>query len=198
MKYFIFLLSISSLTCISICSFGQIPSNEAQIATAMLAAPDNMKKNATVLGYDKDGKLVTLKKGSNDMICLADDPEKKGFNVACYQKELEPFMARGRELRAEGKSQGEIFEIRGEEIKSGLLAIPKGATLNIFYATEEQYDKEAGKVEGGNKRYVVYLPYATAETTGLPLKPEMPGGPWLMEPGTHRAHIMITPELKNN
>ncbi len=198
MKYCIYLILLAVLISISINSIGQIPDKESQIATAVLAAPDNMQKDATVLGYDQAGKLITLKKGTNDMICLADDPERNGFSVACYQKELEPFMDRGRELRAEGKSRGEIFKIRGEEITSGNLAIPQGATLNIFYATEEQYNKEAGKVDGGNKRYVVYLPYATAESTGLPLKPEMPGGPWLMEPGTHRAHIMITPEPKDN
>ena len=30
-------------------------------------------------------------------------------------------------------------------------------------------------------------------TTGIPLAPLTPGGPWIMDPGTHRAHIMINP-----
>jgi len=42
-------------------------------------------------------------------------------------------------------------------------------------------------------RYVVYTPYATAESTGLPLDPPGPGGPWIMFPGTAGAHIMISP-----
>ena len=34
---------------------------------------------------------------------------------------------------------------------------------------------------------------ATAETTGLPTKPHVKGMPWIMDPGTHRAHIMVGP-----
>ncbi len=46
-------------------------------------------------------------------------------------------------------------------------------------------------------RYVVYIPWATAANTGLPTKPEAPGMPWIMDPGTHRAHIMIDPVMKD-
>jgi hypothetical protein len=47
----------------------------------------------------------------------------------------------------------------------------------------------------GTLRYVIYIPFATSESTGLPLKPEIPGGPWLMDAGTHRAHIMLNPTM---
>jgi hypothetical protein len=50
-----------------------------------------------------------------------------------------------------------------------------------------------GEVTDLYTRYVVYIPYATPETTGIPLAPLSAGGPWLMDPGTHRAHIMIDP-----
>ena len=40
-------------------------------------------------------------------------------------------------------------------------------------------------------RWVIYMPFATPDSTGLSLTP-MPGGPWLMYPGKH-AHIMINP-----
>jgi len=42
-------------------------------------------------------------------------------------------------------------------------------------------------------RYVIYIPYATPESTGIPLTPMVDGAPWIMNPGTHRAHIMINP-----
>ena len=57
---------------------------------------------ATVLGYDAAGAVVTLRAGVNDIVCLADDPKEAAFSVACYHKDLEPFMARGRELVAKG------------------------------------------------------------------------------------------------
>lgn len=183
-----FIIFLTHITC-----FAQtIPSKEVQIKTATLAAPEDKRADATVYGYDSDGFFVVLRKGTNEMICIADDPKSEGFSVASYQSDLDPFMIRGRELKKEGKTFQEIFDTRESEAKSGTLKMPKdGATL--FVLTGEKYNPETGEVSDTYLRYVVYLPWATSETTGLPLKPSAPGMPWLMDPGTHRAHIMITP-----
>lgn len=174
-----------------------IPSAEAQLKTAVLAAPLQSKDSVTVYGYNQEGEFTMLRKGTNDMICLADDPTNPGFSVSCYHQSLEPFMARGRELKSQGKSFQEIFGMREAEVKSGELKMPEdGTTLFVYYLPEEQYNAAAGEVAGGHFRYVVYIPYATAESTGLPLSPAAPGMPWIMDPGTHRAHIMITPPAK--
>ena len=85
-------------------NFTTIDSDEALIATALLAAPEESRADCTVIGYNMAGEFVTLKEGTNEFIVLADDPKKEGFSAACYHKELEPFMARGRELKAEGKT----------------------------------------------------------------------------------------------
>ncbi len=174
-----------------------IPAPEAQVKAAVMAAPADQRQGATVYGYNDKKELVLLRKGTNSMICIADDPNQKGFNASCYHKELDPFMARGRELQKQGKSQQEIFDIREKEVKAGKLKMPKsGSTLFVYSAPEESFNPETGEVKEGNFRYVVYIPYATAESTGLPLKPEAPGMPWIMDPGTHRAHIMINPPKK--
>lgn len=176
----------------------QIPSTEIQIKTAVLAAPEDKRDGAMVYGYSVKGEFVVLRKGTNEFVCITDDPKASGFNVSCYHKDLEPFMARGRELKAQGKSFQEIFDIREEEAKSGKLMMPKQATnLQVFSAPAENYNPQTGEVTKGSFRYVVYIPWATAESTGLPLKPEAPGMPWIMDPGTHRAHIMINPPAKN-
>ncbi len=170
------------------------PNAEQQIATALLAAPADQRAEATVYGYDEQGELVTLREGTNALICLADDPTKEGFSASCYHRDLEPFMQRGRDLKAEGKSSKEIFDLREEEVKAGKLEMPEQpSTLFVYSAPAENYDAETGEVKEGAFRYVVYIPYATAESTGLPLSPEAPGMPWIMDPGTHRAHIMINP-----
>ncbi len=75
---------------------------EDQIASAILAAPEDRRAGAGVLGYNAGGKLVTLREGDNDLICLADKPGNDSFSVACYHRDLGPFMARGRELSAAG------------------------------------------------------------------------------------------------
>lgn len=173
----------------------EIDSDEALIATALMAAPVESREGCTVIGYNMAGEFVTLKEGNNEFICLADDPKKVGFSAACYHKSLDPFMARGRELKALGKTGGEIFDIREEEVKSGKLSMgDPGTTLHIYYGAQSKYDPETAEVAGAIYRYVVYLPFATSESTGLPEEPIAKNHPWIMNPGTHRAHIMISPK----
>jgi hypothetical protein len=192
-KTIVLLLSIISLV-----SSAQIPSAEIQIKTALLSAPSDKRANAMVYGYNAKGEFVVLRKGSNEFVCIADDPKQKGISVSCYHKDLEPFMARGRALKAQGKTAEDIFKIREAEAKSGKLRMPKqAANLQVFTADEENYNAATGDITKGHYRYVVYIPWATAVSTGLPTKPDVPGMPWIMNPGTHRAHIMIDPPSKN-
>ena len=175
-----------------------IPSATVQIKSALMAAPEAMREGAMVYGYAPDGNFIVLRKGSNEMICLADDPSQKGFNASCYFKSLDNFMARGRALKKEGKSAQEIFDIREVEVKAGKLEIPQASSLFVLYGGDEVLNTETGEVTGAHLRSVVYIPFATSESTGLPLKPAAPGMPWIMDPGTHRAHIMITPPAKKD
>ncbi len=195
MKYtFVLIITLASVTTL----FAQIPSTEMQIKTAVLAAPEDKRAGAMVYGYDAKGNFVVLRKGTNEIICLTDNPNQKDFSVSCYHQDLEPFMARGRELKDAGKTTQEIFDVREVEAKSGKLAMPKQASnLQVYSASDENYNATTGEVKKGSFRYVVYIPWATAASTGLPIKPEAPGMPWIMNPGTHRAHIMIDPVSKD-
>lgn len=171
----------------------EIPSPEKQIAAAVSPAPADMKDGATVLGYNSSGELVTLREGSNELICLADDPNVDRFHVACYFKEMEPFMERGRELRAEGLSRDEVIETRKQEIESGQLHWPdKPMALYSLSGAENGYDYSSDQLNSASPLYVVYVPYATEESTGIATKPASEGAPWLMNPGEPWAHIMIS------
>lgn len=175
-------------------AWAAIDNDEALIATALMAAPKESREGCKVIGYNMAGEFVTLREGNNEFIVLADDPNRDGFSAAAYHKDLEPFMARGRELKAEGKSRQEIFDIREEEIRSGKLQMgPPGSTLHIYFGPNAQYDPATFYVDGAIYRYVVYIPFATSETTGLPEEPISNNHPWIMDPGTHKAHIMISP-----
>ncbi|MDQ8185815.1 hypothetical protein [Pelagicoccus sp. SDUM812002] len=183
----------SFLLCIPILAnsaFGKMPDSEWQISTALLAAPEEERDTATVLGYDETGEVITLREGSGSLVCLADDPKQDGFSVASYHKELEPYMVFGRQRRAEGLEFQEIFDAREQAVKSGRLKMPDRATLSVLTG---DLNDETGEIENTYQRYVIYIPYATVESTGLPLKPATPGAPWIMNPGTHRAHIMVNP-----
>ncbi|MGF7214882.1 hypothetical protein GGR92_001022 [Spirosoma lacussanchae] len=173
-----------------------VPPADIQIRTAVLAAPADKQAGATVYGYSAKNEFMVLRKGTNELICLADDPAQKGLSVSCYHRDLEPFMKRGRELKQQGKKPNEILEIREQEVKAKKWAMPKNpSSLFVYTAKPDNYDPTTGTVKDGYLRSVVYIPYATVESTGLPLKPEAPGMPWIMDPGTHRAHIMINPPV---
>ncbi len=176
-----------------------VPPAAIQIKMALMAAPEEKREGAMVYGYDANGQWTVLRKGSNEMICIADDPAKKGLNVSCYHKDVEPLMQRGRDLRSAGKTYEEIEAIRAAEVKAGTLAVNKQpSTLFVYSAKEEDCDWNAGTVRQGYLRYVIYIPFATPQSTGLPLKEGAPGMPWIMDPGTYRAHIMINPARPAN
>lgn len=175
-----------------------VPSVEVQIKTALYAAPEESKDKAMIYGYSPKGDFIVIRKGENDMVCLADDYKVDGLNVACYHKALDPYMERGRQLKNEGKGYQDSFDIREAEVKSGKLKMPEQpTTLFVCTAKAENFNNATGEATDTYTRSVVYIPYATAESTGLPTKPPGPGLPWIMNPGTHRAHIMISPPTKN-
>ncbi|MBX3276911.1 MAG: hypothetical protein KF868_02800 [Acidobacteria bacterium] len=170
-----------------------VPPAAEQIAAAVLAAPEERRAGAAVLGYDAQGKLVTLRQGTNDIVCLADTPGDARFSVACYHKDLEPFMARGRELASQGITGGDRNQQhRWKEVEEGKLAMPR-EPRTLYVLSGKGFDAASGTVVDAALRWVIYIPFATAESTGLSTKPKQ-GEPWLMDAGTAGAHIMITPK----
>ena len=164
-----------------------------QIASAILAAPKERRSAVTVLGYNAKGEVVTLRKGTNDLVCLAHNPADKEFSVACYHRDLEPFMARGRELAAQGVKGMKRHEMRAKEVQEGKIPMPREARM-LYVLSGSGYDAAKGEVIDPYLRWVVYTPFATPESTGLTTTAGP--APWLMYPGTAGAHIMINPPKK--
>ncbi len=171
-----------------------VPAPEIQIAAAVLAAPVDLREGATVLGYNSQGQLVKLREGKNELICLANDPGKTAFSVSCYHRDLEPYMARGRELLAQHITGQKRNEIRWKEVADGKLSMPR-QPRTLYVLTGTAYDGATGKVTDAYLRWVIYVPFATAESTGLSTTGSE-SAPWLMFPGTAGAHIMINPPKK--
>lgn len=170
----------------------QVPAPEIQIAGAVSAAPEALRAGAAVLGYRNYHRpLVQLREGTNEMICLADNPSERGWHVICYHRDLDPFMRRGRELAAAGVDRSDVDSLRLADVKSGAWRMPDGPrALYNLYAAADSVDPKTGTARGTSGLQVVYIPYATPETTGLPPRPG-DGLPWLMYPGKPWAHIMI-------
>ncbi len=183
----------SALLLVSSLHAATVPPAAEQIAGAVQAAPKDRRDGAEVLGYSPEGKMITLRKGTNDLICLADNPNQENFEVDCYHKDLEPFMARGREMAAQGVKGMDRHKLRWKEVDDGKLSIPKQPRM-LYVLTGKGFDAATGQVTESYLRWVVYVPYATPETTGLTTKSGTE--PWIMYPGTAGAHIMISPPKK--
>src|SRR5688572_25505598 len=182
---------ISTCLLAAVASAADVPSTDAQIAGAVLAAPPELREGATVIGFNAKGEQVTIREGKNEMVCLATDPTKTAFNVACYHRDLEPFMARGRELLAQKVTGPKRNEIRFKEVEDGKLKMPR-EPRTLYVLTGTAYDAASGKVQDSYLRWVIYVPFATPQSTGLSTKASE-SAPWLMSPGTAGAHIMISP-----
>ena len=167
-----------------------------QIAAAVLPLPQEFRADARVLGYRPGSNaLVPLRDGTGPFTCLASDPVGQGFHVACYHQSLEPFMARGRALRASGVKGDQVDTVRFAEVRAKKLAMPTHpASLYQLLGPPDSFDPATGTAPKARSLFIVYLPGATAASTGLSTKPAE-GTPWLMFPGTPKAHIMLQPKM---
>jgi hypothetical protein len=128
------------------------------------------------------------------MVCLAPDPSRERVQAACYHRSLEPFMARGRRLRADGVKGDQVDSIRFTEVNAGRLAFPDHpASLYSITGEAGSYDAATGTIRG-RPLFVVYVRNATPESLGLPGHP-VQGMPWIMHPGKVSAHIMFVPGM---
>ena len=174
-----------------------LPASDAeQITAAVLPLPTEFRETARVLGYHAGvAKLLELREGTGPFTCLATDPSSKGFHVACYHKSMEPFMARGRELRANGVKGDQVDSTRFAEVRKGTLKMPtQPASLYSLTGPAGSFNASTGTTTGARSLFVVYMPGATTATTGLSAKP-VEGTPWIMYPGTPKAHIMFVPKM---
>lgn len=194
MKHSIFSIALALLpfAAVAQAQTNQVLPPARQIALAVLPAPAAFREASTVLGYRPDGQLVRLRLGDNGIICLADDPKEPRFHVACYHQSLEPFMARGREIRRiHGPDKRELTDsLRLADIRAGRIRMPARAVLYQISAADDSVDVATARIKSPSYLDVVYIPGATTRSTGLSTD-AMRGMPWLMSPGKPWAHIMI-------
>ena len=59
--------------------------DEDLIAEAMSAAPRTVAENATIMAFNPDGSMRKLRDGSNNFVCMSDDPSP-GHNPMCLDQ----------------------------------------------------------------------------------------------------------------
>jgi len=68
------------------------PSDQQLIASAASAAPAAVGKAATVVAMTADGKMRTLRKGTNAFTCMPDNPATPGPDPMCWDKNADGWM----------------------------------------------------------------------------------------------------------
>ena len=153
---------------------------DQQISEALMPLPEDLRVGAAVFGYNAESEEILLRRGTTDFTCTADSPAI-GFFVACFPNIIGEYRVRSAELLAAGTPEDEYRNIISAEIEAGTLRVPDRSV--IYYLS-------GPNLENALPLLAIYLPGATAESTGLSTKPN-PFRPWLMFAGTPAAHIMV-------
>ena len=160
--------------------------SQAEVDTALLAAPPNLKDQATVIKWKPDQTYTTLRKGTNRLVCFdrSGFPLMQPFSVECTSLGNLDRVAQNQKTEALGdraKAQAAFDELE----KNGTRVKPEFGS--VFWHVQGP-DRERAR-----PHMTVAVPGATMATLGLP-ENGRGGTAWIMNPGTTTAHIMVPGE----
>lgn len=145
--------------------------------SALSAAPQNIAEHATVMTMTPDGKMVTLREGTNGFTCFPDDPSTPGPDPACGDGEamkwFDSYMAHA--AKAANTAPGIVYMLAGGSDASNTDPYAKPGPDTKWVTTPGHW--------------MLLWPYDPA-ATGIPSTPKTKGT-FVMWAGTPWAHLMI-------
>lgn len=180
--------TLLTATLLAICTSGSLlaQSTEEIIAQSVRPLPEDLRAGATVFRYDPaTGERIVLRQGTNHVECRPKDEE--GF-TRCSPAANASRSDLSAKLRAQGMSGDELSAALADAEKKGLVNPP------IFGALSYRLYDEPDRIQ---LLWIVSVPNATPEQLGMPTGSQRDnalagrGSPWMMEPGTPGAHLMI-------
>ncbi|MDE2436777.1 MAG: hypothetical protein KGM49_11000 [Sphingomonadales bacterium] len=148
------------------------------IASAMSAAPAAVAKNAAIVKAGADGKMETLRPGTNGWTCMPDSPDTPGPDPMCFDANAGEWVAAWAGHKPPPTD------------KPGLMYMLEGGT------DASNTDPYASKPTGGDDWLHtgphLMLVGSTAALKGYPSgpKPDVKA-PYVMWAGTPYAHLMV-------
>ena len=173
---------------LGICASGSLiaQSNEEIIALSVRPLPEDLRADATVFRYDPaTGERIVLRQGTNHVECRPKDEE--GF-TRCGPTATASRNDLSSKLRAQGLSDEDVTAALADAEKKGLI------NPRIYGAMNYRLYDEPDRIQ---LLWIISLPNATPEQLGMPGGAQRTnaingmGSPWLMDPGTPGAHLMI-------
>lgn len=152
---------------------------EKQIRLAMSAAPSDISKDATIMVFGKDGKLMETRKGTNGFTCVPDVDD---------QEIPDPFCGDAAAMQWANDYMSKAP--RPTNTSPGIAYMGKGG-----WHWEKDGKVVMSSAEPGAKRvkepphWMIFWPF-DSEMTGLPSAPDKFGA-YIMFEDTPYAHLMI-------
>jgi hypothetical protein len=161
--------------------------SQADVDKALIAAPAQLRDQATVIKWKPDFTYDTLRKGTNRLVCY----DRSGFPLQ------QPFSVECTSIaNLDREAQNLKAEATGDRSKSE-------AMLNAMERDGTRAKPEFGSVwyhfAGADREHVslhhmtIAVPGATQASLGLP-ENGRGGGVWIMNAGTTTAHLMTPGE----
>ena len=160
--------------------------SQADVDMALLAAPGNLKDQATVIKWKPDQTYTTLRKGTNRLVCYdrSGFPLQQPFSIECTMLGNLDRVAQNMKIEAladRAKAQAAFDEAE----KNGTRAKPEFGSVWYHIQGPDQ--------ARGRGHVTIAVPSATTATMGLPDNGRG-GGVWIMNAGTTTAHLMVPGE----
>lgn len=96
---------------------------------------------------------------------------------------------------ARGITGDRVDSLRFAEARAGKLQLPRHPGMPYsLTGPPGSFDPATGSAPKARPLFVVYVPFATGKSMGLATTP-VEGAPWIMHPGTPKAHIMFEPRM---
>ena len=161
--------------------------SQADVDKALLAAPANLKNQATVIKWAPDQTYTTLRKGGNSLVCYdrSGFPVQQPFSIECTMLGNLDRVKQNMTIEKQGGDRAKADALFAELEKNGQRVKPEFGS--VFYHIQ-------GPDEARGRGHVtIATPGATTATMGLPDNGRG-GGVWIMNAGTTTAHLMIPGE----
>lgn len=170
-------------------------SPEQRVAAAVLPLPPVLRDHASVIELDKQRAPVTIRKGTNGMVCMLGS-SLADFDARCYHASFMPLILRVRQLYARGQKleEADVDKDIDNDVKGKKLTLPDHPTAGYrMLGPMSAYDRTTNTAGKEIRAWQsIHFPYKTATEIGLPLEGEVPRTvPYVMASGTFWSHVMI-------
>src|SRR5260370_33245118 len=175
---------------------------EKEIALALSAAPEHLRKGAAVYVLERNG-FVKVRESANGFTCIVNRDHPLNQKPVCFDAEgtatILPKILRVGELLMQGKPMSEIDAETAEGFRTGKYISPRRPGVAYMFSGDiRNFNPRTGKVESFPPHVMFYAPNLTNADLGI--TPEAlakdPSLPFVAYQGPHGFIIVVNKDAK--